>query len=110
MCYVETCGVLLYADNINIVSCVIVIRKPKLLSRDDLVLPWQPLFTLVKEVFYSKHQQLGIVLYSRCVYMCTCTCVCVCCVVLCCVVLYCVVLCCFMLGSIAKWLECWPGN
>ena len=53
------------------------------MSREDLVLPWRPLFTLVKEVFYSKHQQLGIVLYSRCVYvyamyqMCVCVCACV---------------------------------
>ena len=53
-----------------------------MLSRDDLVLPWQPLFTLVKEVFYSKQQQLGIVLYSKyvcsCVYIYMCVYVCVC--------------------------------
>ena len=53
--------------------CVFLFRKSKLLSRDDLVLPWQPLFALVKEVFYSKQQQLGIVYYSKCVnIMCVC--------------------------------------
>ena len=58
-------------------TCVVSLhyRKPKLLSRDDLVLPWQPLFTLVKEVFYSKQQQLGIVLYSK--YVCSCVYICV---------------------------------
>ena len=61
-------------------------RKSKLLSRDDLVLPWQPLFALVKEVFYSKQQQLGIVYYSKCVnIMCMCVCMYVCTYVIMCV-------------------------
>ena len=57
----------LWHFNVHVCSFLSDYRKPKLLSRDDLVLPWQPLFALVKEVFYSKQQQLGIVYYSKCV-------------------------------------------
>ena len=35
-------------------------RKRDLISRDDLVLPWRPLYDLVDFTFYSKHEAAGL--------------------------------------------------
>lgn len=39
-------------------------RKPKTLTRDDLVLPWRPLYDVAREVARSKLADLGMRLYS----------------------------------------------
>lgn len=43
-------------------------RKWRLLSRDDLTLPWKPLYQLVKQVFHSKFKILGMKIYSTYVH------------------------------------------
>lgn len=36
------------------------LKKRELLSRDDLVLPWRPLYDLVEFTFYSKYEVVGL--------------------------------------------------
>lgn len=40
-------------------------RKKELLSRDDLQLPWRPLYDLYESVVYSKTEHLGLVWFPR---------------------------------------------
>ena len=35
-------------------------RKSKLLSRDDLVLPWKPLYQLLERILCSQYEILGL--------------------------------------------------
>ena len=35
-------------------------RKRELISRDDLVLPWRPLYNLVDFTFHSKYEVAGL--------------------------------------------------
>lgn len=39
---------------------VVVVRKKELLSRDDLELPWRPLYDMVERILYSKTEHLGL--------------------------------------------------
>lgn len=36
------------------------IRKKELLSRDDLELPWRPLYEMLERILYSKTENLGL--------------------------------------------------
>ena len=45
--------------------CCRVCRKRKLLTRDDLQLPWLPVYKLFKEVFYAKELKMGMKNYAR---------------------------------------------
>ncbi|XP_071961962.1 proteasome activator complex subunit 4-like [Antedon mediterranea] len=38
----------------------VLLKKRNILSRDDLVLPWRPLYELVKRILYSSYEQLGM--------------------------------------------------
>ncbi|XP_033120997.1 proteasome activator complex subunit 4-like [Anneissia japonica] len=38
----------------------VLLKKRSILSREDLVLPWRPLYALVKRVLYSSYEQLGM--------------------------------------------------
>ncbi|XP_014668208.1 PREDICTED: proteasome activator complex subunit 4-like [Priapulus caudatus] len=38
------------------------VKKKELLSRDDLVLPWRPLYELYNEITYGGNEQIGLVL------------------------------------------------
>lgn len=40
-------------------------RKKELLSRDDLQLPWRPLYQVYERVVYSKTEHLGLVWFPR---------------------------------------------
>lgn len=40
-------------------------RKKELLSRDDLQLPWRPLYDLYDRVVYSKTEHLGLIWFPR---------------------------------------------
>jgi len=40
-------------------------RKRKLLTRDDLQLPWLPVYKLFQEVFYAKELKMGMKNYAR---------------------------------------------
>lgn len=48
-------------------------RKLRLLTPDDLQLPWRPLYKLVQQVFHSKYKQLGMRIYSTYVSNTLCT-------------------------------------
>ena len=57
--YVRTC--VCACDLLLMVLC----RKRKLLTRDDLQLPWLPVYKLFKEVFYAKELKMGMKNYAR---------------------------------------------
>lgn len=40
-------------------------RKKELLSRDDLQLPWRPLYDLYDRVVYSKTEHLGLIWFPK---------------------------------------------
>lgn len=40
-------------------------RKKELLSRDDLQLPWRPLYNLYERVVYSKTEHLGLIWFPK---------------------------------------------
>lgn len=40
-------------------------RKKELLSRDDLQLPWRPLYDLYERVVYSKTEHLGLIWFPK---------------------------------------------
>ncbi|XP_061414922.1 proteasome activator complex subunit 4 isoform X2 [Lethenteron reissneri] len=44
---------------------ITLLKKKDLLSRDDIVLPWRPLYQLVERVFYSKNEHLGLNWYPN---------------------------------------------
>ncbi|TWW82330.1 Proteasome activator complex subunit 4B [Takifugu flavidus] len=41
------------------------LKKKELLSRDDLQLPWRPLYDLYESVVYSKTEHLGLIWFPR---------------------------------------------
>uniref|UniRef100_A0A3B4F3K3 Proteasome activator complex subunit 4B-like n=1 Tax=Pundamilia nyererei TaxID=303518 RepID=A0A3B4F3K3_9CICH len=41
------------------------LKKKELLSRDDLQLPWRPLYDLYERVFYSKTEHLGLIWFPK---------------------------------------------
>uniref|UniRef100_A0A3Q4HEW2 Proteasome activator Blm10 mid region domain-containing protein n=1 Tax=Neolamprologus brichardi TaxID=32507 RepID=A0A3Q4HEW2_NEOBR len=41
------------------------LKKKELLSRDDLQLPWRPLYDLYERVFYSKTEHLGLIWFPN---------------------------------------------
>eukprot|EP00731_Ephydatia_muelleri_P029038 Em0020g682a len=41
------------------------LKKWRLLSRDDLILPWRPLYTLVKDMYHSEHKQIKKGIYLK---------------------------------------------
>ncbi|XP_064386719.1 proteasome activator complex subunit 4-like, partial [Halichondria panicea] len=41
------------------------LKKLKILSRDDLCLPWRPLYALRRRIFYSKFSELGMKIYPQ---------------------------------------------
>ncbi|KAI4807509.1 hypothetical protein KUCAC02_027315 [Chaenocephalus aceratus] len=47
----------------NVCSCQF--RKKELLSRDDLQLPWRPLYALYERAVYSKNEHLGLVWFPN---------------------------------------------
>nr|XP_054604918.1 proteasome activator complex subunit 4B-like [Nothobranchius furzeri] len=49
------------------------LKKKELLSRDDLQLPWRPLYNLYERVIYSKTEDLGLVWFPKCVVKYTCS-------------------------------------
>lgn len=40
-------------------------RKKELLSRDDLQLPWRPLYDVYEKVVYSKTEHLGLIWFPK---------------------------------------------
>uniref|UniRef100_A0AAQ4Q0P3 Proteasome activator Blm10 mid region domain-containing protein n=1 Tax=Gasterosteus aculeatus aculeatus TaxID=481459 RepID=A0AAQ4Q0P3_GASAC len=42
------------------------LKKKELLSRDDLQLPWRPLYDLYERVIYSKTEHLGLIWFPNC--------------------------------------------
>lgn len=40
-------------------------RKKELLSRDDLQLPWRPIYDLYERVVYSKTEHLGLIWFPK---------------------------------------------
>lgn len=50
------------------ISVICFFRKQKLLTREDLELPWKPVYQLVENVAYSPYEHHGLQLFPQLVY------------------------------------------
>lgn len=57
---IPTCSVSMSVLNPEVLGVLFPIRKKELLSRDDLELPWRPLYEMLERILYSKTEHLGL--------------------------------------------------
>lgn len=57
---IPMCSVSMSVLNPEVLGVLFPIRKKELLSRDDLELPWRPLYEMLERILYSKTEHLGL--------------------------------------------------
>lgn len=65
----KTCCGQLVLCMVKEISVICFFRKQKLLTREDLELPWKPVYQLVENVAYSPYEHHGLQLFPQLVYV-----------------------------------------